>query len=85
MSMIAQQNVTEAHSGGFNIKRLAAVIPAMTKEQVKEIWDADRKVEQLAAEWNAYIRIGNHASAKRVRTQSNNIKRNILSKYQIIL
>jgi hypothetical protein len=62
-----------------------ATIPVMSKADVQEIWNTDKRIVTLAAQWFIEIRKGNKLAAARIRRESNQLKSRIREKYNIII
>lgn len=56
-----------------------------TGEDVRKIVESDRLICKLQAQWLKHIRIKDNVKAARTRSRINDIRREILVKYDIIL
>lgn len=74
----------EAMQRGMMLRE-QGTLPNMTRQMVNEIWESDKKVQKLSADWFNAVQTGDNVKAARARRELNAIKQRILSKYQIIL
>lgn len=67
------------------IRKMIRKVGIVTKDEVQTIFAAKRRVKHLSTEWYKAVRNGEVRKALKIRRESNQIKQEILAKYEIIL